>query len=437
VKEAKTVMLVEDEAIIAMAQKAVLTRSGYQVMCARNGEEAVNTASITPEIDLVLMDIDLGGGMNGTDAAEIILSHRELPLVFLSSHTEPEVVAQTEGITSYGYIVKNSGETVLLASIRMAFRLFEEKQAVRKQKMLLDGVFHSIQDGMSVLDSNLIIQHVNHAMEKWYPDTEGLVGRSCHSVYHHSAEICSFCPSVRALKSGKVESAIVPARPDSPLQWLELYAYPMKDTLSGQITGVVEFVRDISAQKRNEAQLKIETSRLQLLLRVGEALSSLPKISEIMPILAETATNLMEMDTATIYLLVGDEIYLEAATPPLPPEFPEELRRAKLNEHPHIHTTMTERSTLVIPDYLEAELTEEEQKAAEMRSLRTIVMVPLVGHGGVLGVLIVATTAEVREVSEDQLSHCQTVATQASLAIENARLHESLQNQVLDNVQGQ
>jgi hypothetical protein len=34
------------------------------------------------------------------------------PNCFLSSHTEPEVVEKTEGITSYGYIVKNSGETV-------------------------------------------------------------------------------------------------------------------------------------------------------------------------------------------------------------------------------------------------------------------------------------------------------------------------------------
>lgn len=46
-------------------------------------------------------------------AAEAILARRNLPLIFLSSHTEPEVVAKTEKITSYGYIVKNSGDQVL------------------------------------------------------------------------------------------------------------------------------------------------------------------------------------------------------------------------------------------------------------------------------------------------------------------------------------
>jgi DNA-binding NarL/FixJ family response regulator len=72
--------------------------------------------------------------MSGTEAAEKILSMCDIPILFLSSHTEPEIVEKTEGITSYGYVVKNSGDTVLLASIRMAFRLFEEKVKVQRHK---------------------------------------------------------------------------------------------------------------------------------------------------------------------------------------------------------------------------------------------------------------------------------------------------------------
>ena len=84
------------------------------------------------------MDIDLGPGMDGTKAAQIILGERDVALAFLSSHTEPEVVDRTEGITSYGYIVKNSGDTVLLASIRMAFRLHAAHLELKRQKEHLD-----------------------------------------------------------------------------------------------------------------------------------------------------------------------------------------------------------------------------------------------------------------------------------------------------------
>ncbi|MFW5695944.1 MAG: PAS domain S-box protein, partial [Alkalispirochaeta sp.] len=130
----KTILLVEDEALIAMAEQATLERNGYTVVVAHTGEKALSTVRENQEIDLVLMDIDLGRGMSGTEAAELILLERHLPLVFLSSHTEEEIVAQTEGITSYGYIVKNSGNTVLLASIRMAFKLFEARTELLEQK---------------------------------------------------------------------------------------------------------------------------------------------------------------------------------------------------------------------------------------------------------------------------------------------------------------
>ncbi|MGO8695416.1 MAG: response regulator [Rectinemataceae bacterium] len=67
----KTLLLVEDEVIIALAEKAALTREGYAVMHARSGEEAVDTVKsrLGSTIDLILMDIDLGGGIDGTRAA--------------------------------------------------------------------------------------------------------------------------------------------------------------------------------------------------------------------------------------------------------------------------------------------------------------------------------------------------------------------------------
>ena len=121
----KTVLLVEDESVIALSEQLILERYGLQVVVAPSGERAVATMAEREGIDLILMDINLGEGMDGTEAAQRILDDYDVPLIFLSSHTEREVVERTEGITSYGYIVKNSGETVLMASIKMAFRLFQ------------------------------------------------------------------------------------------------------------------------------------------------------------------------------------------------------------------------------------------------------------------------------------------------------------------------
>ncbi|MFW6344443.1 MAG: PAS domain S-box protein [Sediminispirochaetaceae bacterium] len=130
----KKILLVEDEALIALNEAKMLERHGFAVSTVYSGEGAVEAVDSDSEISLVLMDIDLGRGMDGTEAAERILEKHDLPIAFLSSHTEAEVVEKTEGITSYGYIVKNSGKTVLLASIKMAFRLYEAHMELKRQK---------------------------------------------------------------------------------------------------------------------------------------------------------------------------------------------------------------------------------------------------------------------------------------------------------------
>jgi PAS domain S-box-containing protein len=131
----KTILLVEDEVIQSMLGKNALEKCGYRVVTALSGEKAVEAIQNDPAIDLILMDIDLGKGIDGTQTAEIILRIQEIPIVFLSSHTEPEIVEKTEKITSYGYVAKNSAITVLDASIKMAFKLYE---ATNKYEIIFD-----------------------------------------------------------------------------------------------------------------------------------------------------------------------------------------------------------------------------------------------------------------------------------------------------------
>jgi len=127
-EDKKTILLVEDEIIIAMLEKNQLESIGYIVQHVCNGEKAVKTViENNQQFDLVLMDIDLGTGIDGTQTAEQILKQKDIPILFLSSHIEPEIVEKTEKITSYGYVVKNSGFVILDASIKMAMKLFNAK----------------------------------------------------------------------------------------------------------------------------------------------------------------------------------------------------------------------------------------------------------------------------------------------------------------------
>ncbi len=181
----KSILVVEDEAILAMVTKKMLERFGYTVFTSSTGEKAVEAFKQKPEIDLVLMDIDLGSGMDGTEAAEIILSCRDIPVVFLSSHTEPEIVEKTEKITSYGYVVKNTGSTVLDASIKMAFKLFRANREIAEREIRMQAMLANISDVVSIIGSDGKIKYVSQNVRSlfgWQP--EELIGAEFNETIH-------------------------------------------------------------------------------------------------------------------------------------------------------------------------------------------------------------------------------------------------------------
>ncbi len=128
-KQKIILLLVEDEAIIALALAQTIKNFGYEVIIAHSGEQAARLCTETDNIKLVLMDIDLGPGLDGPESARRILAERSLPIVFCTSHSEKEYVDKVKTITRYGYVVKNSGNFVLRTTIEMAFELFEANTA--------------------------------------------------------------------------------------------------------------------------------------------------------------------------------------------------------------------------------------------------------------------------------------------------------------------
>lgn len=173
----KTLLLVEDDAIIAMTSKRQLEQYEYSVIHVNTGEKAIMAIKTIPEIDLILMDINLGSGIDGTQAAEIILEDNDIPIVFVSSHTEPEIVEKTEKITSYGYVVKATGITVLDSSIKMAFKLFDANKVIRSSESKQKALISNISDVIGIIGADGILKYKSTNIEKWFGwKPEDLVG---------------------------------------------------------------------------------------------------------------------------------------------------------------------------------------------------------------------------------------------------------------------
>ena len=131
----------------------------------------------------------------------------------------------------------------------------EIEKALRNSESFLDDVIESIQDGISVLDPDLTIRHTNSVMKQWYQKNLPFTGKKCHVCYHDKNYPCEPCPTVRCIESGCPEKEIVQGIAESPVEWLEVSSFPIRDKGTGDITGAVEFVRDITIPKRLENQL--------------------------------------------------------------------------------------------------------------------------------------------------------------------------------------
>ncbi len=181
----KTILLVE-EAPGATSRASILRKHGFEVLTLHSGEEAIAQAT-EEKIDLVLMDINLGKGkMDGPEAAEGILQYNDLPVVFLYARTNPEIIEKAEKIASYGYLEKSCGETVLIATIKTAFRLHDAHMQLKKEKRekwFQAKLLEAVEQSIITTDLDGTITYWNWYAEKLYGWEEAeVIGKNIRNV---------------------------------------------------------------------------------------------------------------------------------------------------------------------------------------------------------------------------------------------------------------
>jgi PAS domain S-box-containing protein len=286
----KKILLVEDEAIVALSEAKMLQKHGFEVKTTHDGQKALEMIDKNPDITLVLMDIDLGEGIDGTETAQRILEKREIPIIFLTGHAEQEYVEKVKKITGYGYVLKNSGEFVLIESTNMAYTLFKSKQEAQhhleqsqkayqeltevlnkykeaekeigKREENLRITLNSIGDAVIAADTNGYIERMNPVAEKlcgW--DQESARGRFLHEVFHirnvDTRELVQN-PIEEVLQKGRIvglaNHTLLISKNGQEYQIADSAA-PIRDD-NGEQTGVVLVFRDVTEQYEKQRLIK-------------------------------------------------------------------------------------------------------------------------------------------------------------------------------------
>ncbi|MBL4681861.1 MAG: response regulator [Pseudomonadales bacterium] len=125
---AKSLLVVEDEVLVARDIKARLTRMGYNVLdTARKGQEAIDKAiELMP--DLILMDIHLHDDIDGIEAAIEIRKKIEVPIIFCTAYSNEETLERAKISAPYGYVLKPFDNRELEITLKLRFINIELKK---------------------------------------------------------------------------------------------------------------------------------------------------------------------------------------------------------------------------------------------------------------------------------------------------------------------
>lgn len=272
------ILIVEDESIIAINLKESLESFGYDALeIVTSAEKAVEMAAgLRP--DLVLMDIRLRGSMDGIQAADQIWSRLQIPVIYVTGHSDISTLERAKVTLPFGYILKPIKERELYAAIEIALQRHQREQ-------LLTSVLQDMGDGLIVTDTQGQVLFLNRAAEHltgWrlndardQPLTEVL--KLIHAETRQPIENQAIAAVQQDMIVRLHDRTLLIARYGTELPISDSVA-PLTDG-RGLITGAVLVFRD-ETQQRQSTEHYLTLQRTQLLERQRLELQTLSYLKD-------------------------------------------------------------------------------------------------------------------------------------------------------------
>lgn len=161
-----TILIVEDERIIALDLRRRVEKFGYEV-CAvvSTADEAVQAAQECSP-DIVLMDIMLSGGRDGTDAAVELRDRFGTPVVFLTAYADEQTLKRAKRAEPVGYVLKPFKERELYTTIEIALYKSRVDKELLRQERLFNAILSSIGEALISADARGRINFLNPVAER-------------------------------------------------------------------------------------------------------------------------------------------------------------------------------------------------------------------------------------------------------------------------------
>jgi|GEM_PF-2379939 len=257
----KSILIVEDDFVLAQNTKYILLTVGYkQISIARNSKEALHYLKKSiPSV--ILMDINLGEEIDGISLATTINSQYSIPHIFLISNFDSSKIERISTITAFSYIQKPIDAQELKINIEILLHKHKLEQELLEQKNSLTQAFNAIKDGIITVDVNGTITFVNDTIQNYFLLQDSIESSSFIDVHNQFVEKQEFTlsPSIFSedTKRNEFETELVI---NKTIRFftitLEKIRYSSHSSFLITVKDITEFKKEEESRKIIEESLK-------------------------------------------------------------------------------------------------------------------------------------------------------------------------------------
>src|ERR1051326_9153316 len=147
------ILVVEDERIVADDLAATLEELGYAIAGTVTSGEAAIERTVEAKPHLIFMDIRLSGKMDGIEAAQAIKNMMDIPIIYLTAHSDDPTLVRARSTSPFGYILKPFKALELRCAIEIALHKHDIEERLRQGERWLTATLKSIAEQVVMTDA--------------------------------------------------------------------------------------------------------------------------------------------------------------------------------------------------------------------------------------------------------------------------------------------
>lgn len=264
------IMVVEDEGIIAEDIQESLHDMGYEVTAVvASGAEALDKARFGVP-DLVLMDVLLQGDMDGIQAAHLIRSELDIPIIYLTSYSDDRLLDRAKQTEPFAFMIKPFRERELRTNIEMALFKHELDKKLKETHQSFSIMLNSMGDAVISADSDGLVSFMNPMAETITGRSlKDALGKDVRDVFDAVDDRTGF--HFRSLADDLIDNGRESKLKDkcnllrnTQGEWIAIDsgAAPLRDG-KGAVQGIIIVFRDVTERKKAEMRLRLLSASVE------------------------------------------------------------------------------------------------------------------------------------------------------------------------------